>query len=374
MKRIRISQVDVMFINGSYPIEFLLFYKNALPTQDLRSTLKKSSSAFWQVFGRYDDGVIQFDKYREEDCYHEDTIDSDFNSGETETKIHERYSGVNPVNPKRLFFLSVLQHKNGTVLIPKMNHLAGDGYSYFYFLSTLAAMCKEASVPLKSRLIRTLYKPHHNRTVLKEFKFSQMELPPTPEDKSLTIMLERIPKTEVRKSIKEIAAQSNRSVSANDLLSTMVAKKLMEIQKDYFGDDFELTIPIDVRGQIKEYSKKFFGNPLLLHTINFKTKRIADASVEEIAIDIRKSMPGITKESYLKYLKEVESYIVKGENEKLRPYDPQRGCLVTNLSRLPTNQLDFGSGNPDLIFPLTIGKNSTAILANSQNYVLRLVY
>ena len=83
-------------------------------------------------------------------------------------------------------------------------------------------------------------------------------------------------------------------------------------------------------------------------------------------------MPDITNESYLEYLLGIETIITKRQSNKLIVYDPRRGCLVTNLSMLPSNKLNFGTGDPDFIFPLTIEKNSAGILSNRDNFILRL--
>jgi hypothetical protein len=47
---------------------------------------------------------------------------------------------------------------------------------------------------------------------------------------------------------------------------------------------------------------------------------------------------------------------------------------VTNLSKLPAERLDFGTGGPHAIVPLTVEKNSVAVLARRENYVLRYTY
>jgi hypothetical protein len=73
-------------------------------------------------------------------------------------------------------------------------------------------------------------------------------------------------------------------------------------------------------------------------------------------------------------LAELENIISDGDVEKLKPFDPARGCLVTNLSKLPADKLDFGTGSPELIIPLTVEKNSTAILAKKENFVLRFAF
>jgi hypothetical protein len=84
-------------------------------------------------------------------------------------------------------------------------------------------------------------------------------------------------------------------------------------------------------------------------------------------------MPEINREYYINYLTGLENRIADKKTEKLKPFDPASGCLVTNLSRLPVTKLDFGSGNPDFIFLLTVEKNSAAILGDKENFIIRLV-
>ena len=218
MKKINISQVDTIFANGIYPIEFLIYYKNRFNTKKIRAALKKLSSSFWPVFGEYNKGIISFDTYSEEDCFDEITIDRTFDVEESAEDIYEKYSPMNPHEPKKLFFLKIIQHNNGTILIPKLNHLAGDGYSYFYFLSALAALSQTTYLPFKKSLIRTVYKPHHQRTILKEFRFKESVAKLLPEKGPFTIEFEEISKKAVRTIIKNVAAELNQRISTNDIL------------------------------------------------------------------------------------------------------------------------------------------------------------
>lgn len=96
--------------------------------------------------------------------------------------------------------------------------------------------------------------------------------------------------------------------------------------------------------------------------------------LEDIAIQIRQLMPSVSKKSYVEYLAHLEGIISEGRSEKFKPFDPRSGCLVTNISRLPLEKLDFGTGRPELVLPLTIEKNSTAIMAKEENFILRFVY
>ena len=110
------------------------------------------------------------------------------------------------------------------------------------------------------------------------------------------------------------------------------------------------------------------------HPTHQRHDRIEQGDVNELACRIRKNVPVITREKYLGYLQYLEKLIDTEQWAELRPYDPQQGCLVTNLTKLPVNELDFGSGPPDFIFPLTIEKNSAALLTRQNNYLLRLAY
>ena len=216
MKKVNISQVDTIFANGSYPIEFLLYYENRLETEKIRSALKKLSSAFWPVFGEYDAGSIHFDKYSEKDCFDEEVINQEFDRRETNMNIYERYCRVNPSGLKKLFFLKVIQYRNGTLLIPKMNHLAGDGYSYFYFLSTLAAISRDTPPPFKKNLVSALGNPHHQRTILKEFQFNGFELEPLGDQGRFTIEFAEVSKSALRKVIKNVASDFNSFFDRNN--------------------------------------------------------------------------------------------------------------------------------------------------------------
>ncbi len=374
MKKLNISQVDAIFANGIYPIEFLIHYKSRLNTKKIRAALKKLSSSFWPMFGEYDAGTIHFDKYTEEECLDEDVTNQEFELGETNTNIYEKYCQIIPSDLKKLFFLKIIQYNNGTVLIPRLNHLAGDGYSYFYFLSALAAMSQNNYIPFKKHVVQALYKPHHQRTILKSFRFNESVAKPSPAKGPFNIEFEKISKEAIHTIIKNVASELNQRISSNDILSAMVVKKTLEIEKEYFSDDIQLSIPIDIRRQIKEYGLRFFGNGIMFTVINFKSKDIIRSGVNNIAIEIRKSMPVITKEHFLKFLSNIETIITEKQSNKLRPYDPARGCLVTNLSKLPAHKLNFGSGDPDFIFPLTVGRNSAVILADQDNFILRFVY
>jgi hypothetical protein len=373
MKKINISQIDTLFVNGSYPIEFLFYYKHKIKTLPIRKAIKKLSSSFWPLFGKYNDGLIQSSKYSEDKFYCETIHNEDFTPMKNEMQLWEKYNLVNPKKMEGLLFLSILQFNNGTVIIPKMNHLAGDGYSYLYFMSVLASVSKSSYMPFKKYAIRLLASPRLKRTVLKEYHFNKTKIEEPFEHQNCTIKLEQVPKTYVKEEIEKIKTKYSVSVSTNDILSAIVFKKTFEKQKAQIDNQFTLSIPIDVRRQVKELGPKFFGNGIMLHHLNLSIDELDKIDNSELALKLRKSMPSVNTEMYVEYLSDLESKIERSSIHSLKPYDPEKGCLVTNLSRMPIQKLNFGSGNPALIFPLTIGRNSAGILADKDNFLLRLV-
>jgi hypothetical protein len=374
LQEIKISQVDTLFTNGIYQIEFLFYFQNGLNTKKIRHALKKLSSVFWPMFGVYHSGAIFFDKYIEDDCYDEEPVQQEFVFPPTEKGKWDAYSPYSLPNINNLFFLKVTHFKNGTILVPKMSHLAGDGYSYFYFLSSLAALSQHNLLPSKSTLMQFFVKPHHRRTITKDFLFEGAEWKPPMQDTQFTMGIEEVRRKDVNFSIRKISESKNVRISPNDVLSAMAVKKLEGIQKESQDEFFDLTIPIDVRRKVKEYGQRFFGNGIMLHRMRLVREDIAKLPVEEIAIQIRKSIPSISTQSYTDYFSRLEKIIEAGEVDKLKPFDPDSGYLVTNISRLPVDKLDFGTDPPDLIFPFTIEKNAAAILAKDENFVLRFAY
>jgi hypothetical protein len=374
MKQVNISQVDALFANGIYPIEFLFHFKQGIDTKKIRTALKKLSSIFWPLFGEYRDGVISFEKYVEDECYDEEAVGQEFPIPPTEKERLDVYSQYKLPDTKKLFHLKITQLENGMILVPRMSHLAGDGYSYFYFLSALAVLSQHTLLPSKSSLMQLFFKPHHRRTVLKNFFFKGIESSHLLQDTQYTMQVEEVLRKNVNLSIRQVAESKNFRISTNDILSAMAVKKLVGVRKKFEGEFIELTIPIDIRRQVKEYGRRFFGNGIWLYKMSLKKEDIDNFPAEELAVQIRKSMPSVSNRSYIDYLTKLEEILSEGKTEKFRPFDPASGYLVTNISRLPVDRLNFGTGPPDLIFPLTIEKNAAAVLAKDENFILRFAF
>jgi len=373
-KEVPISQVDALFANGRYPIEFLFYYRDPIPMGAVRKALRSLARDFWPAFGEYEHGAICFDRYREEDCFDEESVDAGLQVPETTEGGPEVMARFGGKGRNRLFFLKAIRFKNGTALIPKLEHVAGDGTSYFTFLSVLAAISRPSRLPFRTSFIKSMFKPHHRRTALKAFSFQGQNMEPDGPVGRLAMDVQEIPREEVRSLIAEAASSRHIRLSSNDILSAMVVKKLVLLHRGRWDRMFSLTIPIDVRSKVHEYGRRFFGNGIMLHKLGLEKELVENAPLLDVAAKIRRAMPVVSRETYVRYLEGLERTIAEKAWDRFRPFDPKSGCLVTNLSKLPVEKLDFGTGYPEAIIPLTVEENSAGILAGEGTYVLRSAF
>ncbi|MBK5114647.1 MAG: hypothetical protein KGD59_06565 [Candidatus Heimdallarchaeota archaeon] len=372
MKQINISQVSTFFANGSYPIEFLFYFPYRINSNRLRRALKRISAYYWPVFGRYNKGIITGKTYSESEYIEEILVDESFDPSVGHEIIYKKFGTMNLELTSLLFHLKVLHYKNGTVLIPKMNHLVGDGYSYFYLLSVLAAVTKRGGVPLAPAIITAISKPKIHCDLHSSFHFSISPPDVITFDGKIDVEYLELDVTETRNQAKSISEKSGLRVSTNDILSARVVKFVLENGKKKQLENFHLAIPVDVRRGVPELGQRYFGNGLIMYNVPFDPKIVSQASIEDLAITIRKSFPSVNLQSYVTYLKQVEGWIEAGQLDLLRPYDPDNECLVTNLTRMPISRLDFGSGPPTTVEPLTRGRSGAAVLLQDDKFILRL--
>ncbi|NHK32392.1 MAG: hypothetical protein FK730_13645 [Asgard group archaeon] len=373
LKQINISQISAFFANGSYPIEFLFYYPNRINTKKLHRALKKISTRFWPVFGIYADGIITESNYSRDIHFNESSVNEIFDPATDYNTLRKKIDNITPELISRLFFLKVIHYNNGTVLIPKMNHLVGDGYSYFYLLTVLAAVTKREGIPFAPSIITTAFRPKFDSTLGTPFHFTDKPPKTIAFDNDLEVELIELSQTEIRNQASNASEKSGMRISSNDILSAMIVKIILKNSKKDPPKNFRLVIPIDVRRGVAELGQRFFGNGLVLYNIPFHQEEVNKSSVDELAIKIRKSFPEVNRRNYEDFLKKIDGWIETGQLEHLRPYDPINECLVTNLSRMPIAKLDFGSEPPTTTIPLTSGRSGAAILVQKGKFILRFV-
>ncbi len=373
MRELSISPVDAVFAGGSYPIEFLLLLERGLDTRRLRASIRSLARPFWPAFGALEADKIRFEGYDEARHYDEMRVGAGHDGSGTVAELTAAFSPFVPRDMPGLVFFRVLRLGRADALLFRMSHLVGDGYSVFFLLSTLAALSRFAAWPLASRVIPALARPKHRREARAVSRVASPSPAPLAASRPAGIEIVRVPRSELEHRCAASTASVGRRVSHNDLLAAMVLQLVAERQPSRFPSSIRLSIPVDVRRRVPAYGSRFFGNGLLFHHLDLDAQRVRALAPEALALEIRGSMPNVDPASYARFLERLSSELDAGPSRPIHPFDPERGCLVTNISRLPIQQLDFGRGRPSRVLPLTIAANSAAVLREDDDYVLRLV-
>lgn len=111
-----------------------------------------------------------------------------------------------------------------------------------------------------------------------------------------------------------------------------------------------ITCPFDFRRTLTGFPKNYFGCGLCFATAETTRNHLLNASIGDLALLIKKSI-SVVKDEYIKQsLSTIDSFRRQndtGELERIHLRHPQTGMIVTNLTRLPIRDIDFGSGPPE---------------------------
>lgn len=371
MKMLNISQISTFFANDSYPIEFLLYFPYRLNLRRFRRALKQTSSIFWPVFGSYQNGIISEKEFIENELFDVETINDIFDPSVDQEELYYQFGSLIDNSIPRLFYVKILHYNNGTVIIPKMKHIVGDGYSYFYFLTVLATMTKYGWIPLAKTIIKRIFRPKFYSQLHSDFLFSGKPSKDNFSYDDLVVTVMKVTQSEIETQKKNISNRTGMKVSTNDLLCAQLLKLILK-SKSQKTDNFSLVIPVDMRRSVEALGQRYFGNGLILYRINFNIKEIKQNDAEELALKIRTNFPERNTQTYIKFLQEIEGKLKERTKDILKLFEPKTEFLVTNLTRMPISRLDFGSGPPEIIVPLTRGKSGAAILAQNDKYIIQL--
>ena len=92
-----------------------------------------------------------------------------------------------------------------------------------------------------------------------------------------------------------------------------------------------------------------FGNALCFATASINYEGLVDASLGELALLVREAVTQVRQDyvsNSLQTLERLRRQRGLSVLEEIHVVPPRHGILVTNVSRLPMQSLDFGAGIP----------------------------
>jgi hypothetical protein len=375
MNALPLSPVDYLFTGvGADPISFAFSYDHLLDPKVLQRGLEQALGSFPFLASQLvdkNDREYEYRSMKEGLSVGIATSDASFQESDS---ISRYITPVRSVAGNPLTRITMTQTPTGSVLAVSISHALVDGFSCFHFLSSWARLCRGERIldPSLGRegvwpvfdgdgdaiTASTLYDAcglfyGERRQSLETDPFDEERID-LPED-TLASHLERAKRQ-----------YPGVSFSQNDIVVALLWKHYLPgwcrgaRQPQTF-----MTCPVDFRRIVRSIPRNYFGCAVCMATASCDLDHLAAAPLGELALLVNQSVRRVDGEyvrGSLQTLDRLRTRSGIAELEKLHLRHPECGMIVTNLTRMPVRDLDFGSGRPvDLaIHPLVRG--SAAIL------------
>jgi shikimate O-hydroxycinnamoyltransferase len=358
MQPIPLSPIDYIFTGvGSYPITFAFAYARSLDPAHVRGSLDETLAHFPLLRGkliRVSDDAFAFSP-------DEDGLSFEVNqSGETFGDAGDLDRFVSPVASTQgqpLTRIKLTQTPAGSVLGVSISHALVDGFSYFHVLSSWARIAGG----------QRILEPAHQRAALLP------EPPPQPDRITPEEILarcglfrderrrdlphgplgeERIPisKAQIRGLLLEAQETCDVALTNNDVISAFLWREYVPRWCERENNPLTyVTLPFDFRRALKSISRTFFGCALCFTTASLDYEGLVRARLGELALLVHEAV-GRAKEDYIWGSLQTLDGLRRGRGldvmQEIHVRHPRNGIVVTNISRLPFQALDFGAGVP----------------------------
>jgi len=380
---IPLSPIDHIFTGtGSYPIEFVFAYGGKIDADKLKNSLEKVLVYFPPVSStiRLDgEGKFVFEPLEKGYSLEVKELDTDFDQTE---KREIFLDPVKTVESEILTRIRLTNTPNGSVLGVSISHSVVDGFSYFYFLSSWARVFNNLEI----------FPPSHERKLLirpgdEYASIGQKEIlkdagtyfgTPRTEIKRDELIWEtlHLSSVELKERLGEAQKECANRLSFNDVIVAILWKKYIKNwAKEENDQAIFISCPFDYRRLLKDFPKTYFGNAVALATTSMSYQKLMDASLGEIAQLVRDNIGQVNEEYIFRGLNALSSLRKEygvSVFEKIHVADPENGLLVTNLSRLPVDQIEFGAGPPVKYEILTPANRGAVILPDADGVQVRV--
>jgi hypothetical protein len=298
------------------------------------------------------------------------------NSGKpfhTTDNIEEYIEPVQTIENKPLTRISVTHLPEGSVLAVSLSHALVDGFSIFHFMSSWARITRGERI-LSPHIPRDIF-PQFIQTEEREITQKEIyeqcglflaERRSDIDLNDLVTVREPITSETIKTYTEEVKRTHNIPVSENDVITAYLWKKYLpdwlkvnETLKVY------ITCPFDFRRVLNGFPKNYFGCALSFATAETTLDNLINSPIGDIAMLIKKSVGAIKDEYIRQSLSSLDQFRRRNGIEGMEHIHlrhPERGMIVTNISRLPLRDLDFGNGRPAGFLTYAEVGNSAAIL------------
>lgn len=385
MEAIQLSPIDYLFTGeGSQPITFAFAYPRKLDAKILQASLIETLGHFpilqseLRAKGDSDleffltDGGLSFDVVMSR----REFAPSD--------RIDQYIAPVKTIEGEPMSRITLTQTPKRSVLAISLSHALVDGFSYFHFLSSWARIYRREPI-VSPHLDRTVLSPSSQavQQLTAEDIFTRCGLffgEPRRDSNAFSQNQERlfISEDEIRKQMEAVKQTCQIQCTENDVIMAHLWKRyLLKWLKGSDGDICYITCPVDIRKLLPEFPRNYFGCALCFATASISRDQLQRASEAQLAALIRKAVNQIKPPFIWGSVQTLNHFRLQNglsAMTKIHLRHPNQGMIVTNLTRLPIRELDFGAGAPEHFLVHTDVTSSAAILAGQKGVEVIVVH
>jgi hypothetical protein len=250
------------------------------------------------------------------------------------------------------------QTPESSILAVSMSHALADGFSFFLAMNKWAALARGESVEAPP-MVRLLQPSEADVQRAMQALDPQSLL----ENNNIFLSAERPEIRELplqdqmrlsRATITEMVAEAQRDVPQklreNDVLTAWLWRTYgAEWWPRLNNAEVYMSCPVDVRRQFGEANQSAFGLTICSAAASASFDELKHAPLGELALRIQRSVAAVFADSAPRRIAPFEALRRRHGVSALQgvePREPERGMLVTNMSRLPLASLDMGHGAP----------------------------
>jgi hypothetical protein len=187
-----------------------------------------------------------------------------------------------------------------------------------------------------------------------------------------------VSKEAVNKLLAEAERDCDIPLSHNDVLTAYLWRKCVAQWEKSSGNPITyVTCPVDFRRILRTVPRTYFGNALCSATASIDYEGLVGASLGQLALLVHEAVNRVREDYVSGSLQTLESLRRQrglAVLEEIHVVPPQHGILVTNISRLPMQSLDFGSGIPTAFRALSSTQRAAAILPAEDGVEIRVFH
>lgn len=397
-KTLRLSPVDHVFTGrDSYSVEFLSVYPYRIDGERLRAALEKTARKFWPVRSELKRVENNFYEFSESAA----ALDFSWREGgktlpsfQNPKELGDFSDAVHSLPGERLARFRLTHIGQYSIFVANLSHAMVDGYSYFFFLSVLAANYRYSLFDpqyWKTQLIhpdldRSKLQPRTEQVTARAsadvnpeeffrrtgFSYAGIRTLPALADSRWQFI--RFEPAELTAYLRQADGMVQERLSKHDVITALLWKR---IAQDWHTkeDVLECSSAFDYRRIHGGLSPMYWGNAVRGTTARIARSDILNMTVPELAAAIRLSTRAINRDAVLDsltYMNEMRHLHGPEVFQRGQIAHPERGLLVTNLSRIDAKRLDFGKGPPNVVIPLTAAPRAAVLLSDGETVVARL--